>query len=111
MKPQLLLALLLFPILATAQSGITFKVEDLKKPEELLGAVPYKNILKELISSDAELHVKDIEENNIKLPYNIVAKSKHKDSLVNSATIFFNEMYQAYADHRPFTISPDMMWL
>lgn len=43
---------------------------------------------------------------------NIIAKSEAPDSLVTFGYhSFFNGMYQAYADHRPFVLSPDMIWL
>jgi hypothetical protein len=45
-------------------------------------------------------------------PFGIVAKSELPDKLVSFGYhSFFNGMYQAYADHRPFVLSPDMIWL
>jgi hypothetical protein len=53
-----------------------------------------------------------VEKDRIDYPYNIIAKSHAPDSLVVwGYHPFFNGMYQAYADHRPFVISPDMIWL
>ena len=49
---------------------------------------------------------------NLKIPYNILAKSEAPDSLVSYGyNSFFNGMYQAYANHRPFILSPDIIWL
>ena len=54
----------------------------------------------------------EIKKKNIKVPYHIIAKSESPDSLVSfGPNSFFNGMYQAYADHRPFVLSPDMIWL
>lgn len=50
---------------------------------------------------------------DINVPFNIIAKSEAAhDSLVNyNYNSFFYGMYQAYANHRPFVLSPDMIWL
>jgi hypothetical protein len=106
-------ALLLVNILACfAQSSITFKVEDLKPPAKLLLVEDYRVILEDLIRLD-----NGISRNSLDGPYtdpafNIIAKSEINDSLVTRGYHpFFEGMYAAYADHRPFTLSPDMMWL
>src|SRR5690606_32803682 len=48
----------------------------------------------------------------IDFPFHIIAKSEAPDSLVFFGYhSFFNGMYEAYAHHRPFVLSPDMIWL
>ena len=95
-----------------AQNGITFQVEDLSKPENLLRLNSHEDIFQRLILSDVRMSSYQIERENIDFPFNFVAKSQLPDSLVSFGYhSFFNGMYQAYADHRPFVLSPDMIWL
>lgn len=95
-----------------AQNGITFKVEKLSKPEKLLHLYSQDDIYKSLILSYMDIEPYEIKKKNIEIPYHIIAKSQSPDSLVSFGTnSFFNGMYQAYADHRPFVLSPDMIWL
>lgn len=69
-------------------------------------------IFRRLILSDVNMNEYDLRENNIDFPFNIIANSNQKDSLVSFGYhSFFNGMYQAYSDHRPFVLSPDMIWL
>lgn len=97
---------------AIGQNGVTFKVEKLSKPDKLLYLQSYDDIYKNLILKDANLSKWKIERNGIEFRYNILAKSEAPDSLVNYGyNSFFNGMYQAYAEHRPFVLSPDMIWL
>ena len=94
------------------QNGITFKIEELSKPENVLYLQSYDDIYKNLILEDVNLSKWEIEQNGINFNYNILAKSQAPDSLVSFGyNSFFNGMYQAYAEHRPFVLSPDMIWL
>lgn len=112
MRNSLILLLICMPLMIYSQKGITFKVEDLKKPDQLLKLNSYGDIYKKMIISDVSHTEYSIDIVNIGYPYNIVAKSHAPDSLVNFGYHpFFNGMYQAYADHRPFVLSPDMIWL
>ena len=114
MKRTVLVFLVCLPLSVFAQNGITFKVENLSKPEKLLRLNSYDDIYKRLILSDVGMtHYEiEIEKENINFPFNIVAKSQLPDNLVTFGYhSFFNGMYQAYADHRPFVLSPDMIWL
>ena len=91
-----------------AQNGITFQVEKLSKPESNLFMIPSKDVYNWLILSDVNMYPNE----GNGFPFNIVAKSQLPDSIVNFGYhSFFNGMYQAYADHRPFVLSPDMIWL
>lgn len=114
MKPLLKIVVLLFCISTStlAQEEVKFKVEELSKPESLLKTTDYNDVFKRLISSDINMSPYRVKKENIDLPFNIIAQSKAPDSLVYLGyQSFFNGMYQAYADHRPFVISPDMIWL
>ena len=108
----LLASLFLFPFIAYAQKGVTIKVEELEKPTSLIKLTPTERIYQEMMMADADLTAFQVDKNKIALPYNIIARSKGPDSLVNFwYHPVFSGMYQAYADHRPFVLSPDIMWL
>ncbi len=94
------------------QQEVKFQVEELSKPEELLINRDYDDLYKWLILSDVNMYPHQVEKDSIDFPFNIIAKSEAPDSLVVLGYhSFFNGMYNAYADHRPFVISPDMIWL
>lgn len=105
--------LLLFVTVSVfGQDGIKFQVEKLSKPKAVLPTTGYDDVYKKLILSDANVSFYSVKKEGIRFPYNIIAKSTAPDSLVcYGYQSFFNGMYQAYADHRPFVISPDMIWL
>ena len=112
MKKMIFLLYLLTSLNGYCQEGITFSVEKLSKPEELLHEQSYKNIYESLIASDVGLSFWEVKNDSVNLPYHIIAQSESPDSLVSYGYhSFFNGMYQAYADHRPFVLSPDMIWL
>ena len=83
----LTLSLLALSIAVSAQ--VTIKVEELSKPEKLLP-------------------LWKVEPNGNTLSVNVDA-----DSLVLYYGMhpFFYGMYDAYAEHRPFVLSPDMVWM
>lgn len=106
------LILILFPLLTFSQNGITFEVEKLTKPNYLLRLTPREKIYENLIKFDLNIYQGDLNEQKTKIPYNIVAQSHLSDSLVTyDYHSFFEGMYQAYSNHRPFVLSPDMVWL
>lgn len=112
MKTTLKIIFLCIAIDSFGQNGTTFKIEELSKPGRLLSLKSHEDIYKGLILSDASLSKRDIEDNGTGFDYGIIAKSEAPDSLVGFGyNSFFRGMYQAYADHRPFVISPDMIWL
>jgi hypothetical protein len=103
-KIFLIIVVICCSITAYSQNGITFQVEELSKPEKLLPVRPQNEIWGTLISRS------NIGVANVKA--DIIAQSKAPGSLVDFGYhSFFNGMYQAYADHRPFVLSPDMIWL
>jgi len=113
MRKFYMTALLLGNILACyAQKSITFQVENLKPPEKLLRVEDYQVIFEDLIRLDNGVSRYPLNKPHTDPAFNIIAKSKVNDSLVTRGYHpFFEGMYAAYADHRPFTLSPDMMWL
>lgn len=111
MKKIIFITLILVPLLSFGQE-VKFEIEKLSEPEKLLYLQSYDDIYKRLILKDASLSKWEIEKNEINFKYDIIAKSEAPDSLVSYGyNSFFNGMYQAYAEHRPFVLSPDMIWL
>jgi len=109
---SILVTLLGITIHLFGQQEVKFKLEDLSKPKKLLINRDYNDLYKWLILSDVKMYPFELEKDSIDFPFNIIAKSEAPDSLVTLGYhSFFNGMYQAYADHRPFVISPDMIWL
>jgi hypothetical protein len=112
MKILLRILFICISINTFGQNGITFEIEKLSKPKKILYLQSYEDIYKNLILKDANLSKGEIERSGIDFKYNILAKSQAPDSLVSFGyNAFFNGMYQAYAEHRPFVLSPDMIWL
>lgn len=90
-----------------AQNGITFKVEELSKPEALLQQKNSQMVVNQLISETSRISIPDIEKEDL-----LLANSEIPDSLVFFDTHpFFNGMHEAFIHHRPFVLSPDMIWL
>jgi len=112
MKKVFNLFLLLIPLMAYSQKGITFEVESLKRPTYLLKLSPNNQVFKDIILSDLKIGKWEFESTKIDIPFNIIAQSKGADSLVTfNYHSFFEGMYEAYSQHRPFVLSPDMIWL
>jgi len=88
----------------TSHNGITFKLDELSKPEKHLEMKSHNEVLEYLV----DLTQKE----DKKKPSNIVAKSHLPDNIVNFRYhSFFEGMYYAYMDHRPVVLSPDVIWL
>jgi hypothetical protein len=121
MKAFFLIFLTFGTLTIYGQNGITFQVEKLSKPEKLLQTISPTDIWERLILSEIDIppyRVKNLStlvgtaEKDMEVPFDIIARSKAPDQLVNFGEhSFFNGMYRAYADHRPFVLSPDMIWL
>ncbi|PSK89575.1 uncharacterized protein DUF4419 [Taibaiella chishuiensis] len=73
--------------------GITFQVEALKRPDGLITELPGKEITARIA------------------PEALVSSIDRDNQVYLGAHPFFNGMYKAYAEHRPFELSPDMIWL
>ncbi|MDR1809122.1 MAG: DUF4419 domain-containing protein [Prevotella sp.] len=113
MKKVLLYVFFLLPVLGFAQNSITIQVEQLSKPEQLLPEYTTLRIYKSLIRKDANMSAIKKAKDTLDYPYGILAQSHADINLVHfgSSHPFFQGMYAAYADHRPFVLSPDMIWL
>lgn len=75
------------------QNQSTFEIETLSKPEKFLYQTPSNNVFNFL---NANI------EKNSQLPDSLVTFGEHP---------FLTGIITAYKEHRPFTISPDIMWL
>ncbi|MDR3226641.1 MAG: DUF4419 domain-containing protein [Prevotellaceae bacterium] len=112
MKKIFFILLICFAAKAYCQKEITFSVEDLSKPESLFPTKSAEKIWEDLIFSEDDLTSSKIGNERRDFKSNIIAKSKISNRLVSFGyQSFFNGMYSAYADHRPFVLSPDMIWL
>lgn len=102
--------LLLFSICSftvLAQEGITFKVQECSMPYDFLEVQTSDDIYKDLITIEYESKAY-----SDSLKENIISKNHIADSLVNYGYhSFFEGLYNAYSDHRPFVLSPDVIWL
>ena len=102
--------IVLFLIIAfnvDAQESVTFQVEELSKPKELLDEKSPSDIFGAIISKRV-----DIKTYSSGFPLNVLAHSEFSNKLVNyDHHSLFDGMFNAYVNHRPFVISPDMIWL
>lgn len=93
-----------------AQQSITFTIEKLSKPEHLLHTSPQDQIYRNLIDESAKAQYMSYKDTL--LPSGILATNPSSGPLVNFGFhSFFQGIRAAYAEHRPFVISPDMLWL
>jgi hypothetical protein len=98
-------------ISAVRLNAITIEIETLKKSSQPLFQINSNEIYKWLILQENYEKYGEYITDTIP-PLNIIAQSKTPDSLVSYGYhSFLNGMYQAYSDHRPFELSPDMIWL
>lgn len=89
-----------------SQEPIVIKIESLSKPEKPLLTLPTTSIWESLVRSEARISTFD----NIPFDHNIITMGEAPDSLVYKGFHpFLQGMYEAYSQHRPFVLSPDMI--
>ncbi len=93
MKKNVLIFFIFVSSSLFAQNEITFTIENINRATTLLETKTYKEILSSFTDSL---------EANSSIDYELVNYGAHS---------FLDGMHQAYADHRPFVISPDIIWL
>lgn len=94
------------------QKSVSFNIEELPPPKNSLKEESTNEIYKKLLIKDAGYTERKPAPANYNPTTAIVAKSKESRLLVNYGYhSLFDGMYRAYAEHRPFTLSPDMIWL
>ena len=110
-KTLFLLLFLALNIYVSAQKGVTFKVEDLSKPDSILPTTEVENILKDLVLRKSDLKYAVVK-NEVQIDPEIIAHSKLDKSLVNFGIHpFMYGIQSAYNNHYPVVLSPDMIWL
>lgn len=96
MKKQLILSitlLLIFSLSCFAQSNVdTYQIEKLSEPEDLISAVSPEKLYE-------------------RVKQNLVKISIKEDLVINESQPVLGGFLRAYKEHRPVTISPDIMWL
>lgn len=81
------------PYQRLSEHAIRFDIEELSPPTELLPEISLQDLANELCPK-------------------LEAVNKAELSLVNGQYhAFFYGLYKSYAEHRPFRLSPDMIWL
>lgn len=94
------------------QEGQRIFIEELSKPTQTLFTQTPRQIYEEMILDHLHLSRNDIEKQGDTSDLGIVAMGDAPKQLVNFGThSFLQGMYRAYAEHRPFVLSPDMIWL
>ncbi|PXV65554.1 uncharacterized protein DUF4419 [Dysgonomonas alginatilytica] len=95
-----------------ADTKITFQIEDLKRVDTTLDEEGLHTIFENIIKDDFDKARGYSEDKDIDIEYNIKSYYNGPEKLVNFGNYsFFRGMYKAYADHRPFVLSPDIIWL
>lgn len=84
---------------AVPTQRIIIDIEKLKAPDKPLPTVGYDKIICKTMY--------DMDQENVQF----VARNRCSQPLVQLPHPFFDGMHQAYADHRPFVLSPDAVWL
>ena len=84
-----LFTLQMFAVSVVASAQVTIKIEELSRPDALLPV--WK------VDKDVNTLSVNVDADRLVLQY-----GNHP---------FFYGMYEAYASHRPFVLSPDMIWL
>lgn len=94
------------------QEGQRIFIEELSKPTQTLSTQTPRQIYEEMILDHLHLSRSDIEKQGDTSDLGIVAMGDAPKQLVNFGThSFLQGMYRAYAEHYPFVLSPDMIWL
>lgn len=93
MKRFTIILLLFFCLQIQAQSQITFEVDKVEKAKEAIETKKFEDII---------LKYSDEIEGSSPISEKLVYRGSHA---------FLAGMHQAYAEHRPFVLSPDMIWL
>ena len=113
MKTICLFLLLAFTVSLAAQS--TFPVCDVERADEPLDEIPYREAVNFLAERDKHNH-----EDNWGMPDDVPAPKPHLEAYgrqpytlvpTRGSHPFVVAAHQAYAQHRPLSISPDMIWL
>ena len=91
---------------------ITFEIESVNKAEAPLETIKQHKIFEKLILNKVKASANYVDQDHLDAFCQIVAQNDSLDDLVYMGNhAFIRGMHRAYAEHRPFSISPDMIWL
>ena len=103
------------PIHNDYQKSITFRIADVPLATDTVEMMPYREILNNKYVQDVLMVQENMHlgEAGFTLPNRrLECFSRDRRPMIPAATNgFFEAVYEAYADHRPLVISPDMIWL
>ena len=102
-KSFIIIVLALIANLSSAQNGVTFKVDKgLSAPKEIIPKYDDKEIAKRIVNISA-----------VPLELHRVVKTSFEGQQLGyiGDDNFYKCLVQAYADHHPLVLSPDMVWL
>lgn len=89
-----------------SQDSIVIKIETLSKPQWLLPSLPTDMVWDRLVGAEAKIEAYD----KILFDSQIIAMGEAPDTLAYLGFHpFLQGMYEAYSQHRPFVLSPDMI--
>ena len=110
-KVLFIMALLGIAISSSAEEGVTFQIEELSKPTALLPTGDFYSAYNIILGEERSIDVsKSAEQSDYD---NILFNSIGDNDLAITITrnnSFFHGMREAYANHRPVVLSPDIIW-
>ncbi len=115
-----ILSLMCCSLFSQQQSGITFKLEELEKPSGLLETKGFYDIYKDFLNKDYDgpSSILNYQErrhyiDSLFKNEDVLAHSFGDDKIVNRFEYnpFFFGLCDAYANHRPVILSPDIIWI
>ncbi|MCP4438274.1 MAG: DUF4419 domain-containing protein [Aureispira sp.] len=98
---------------ATGSPSNTFKVCDVTPSSTPLKEIPANTIIQTLLETQKNQYLTSEEASKTSIDPVVLCSSVEKDEqLINTHThALVQAVYNAYADHRPLVLSPDMIWL
>ena len=91
---------------------ITFEIEPVERAKTSLETTSQHHIFEKLILNKVKASANYVDQEHLDAYCQIVAQNDSLDDLVYMGNhAFIRGMHRAYAEHRPFCISPDMIWL
>ncbi|MBO5932318.1 MAG: DUF4419 domain-containing protein, partial [Bacteroidaceae bacterium] len=104
-----IMALLGIAISSGAEDGVTFQIEELSKPAELLPTENFHSVYNMILGEERSIDVSNSAEQSDydNILFNSIGDT---DLAITRSNSFFNGMREAYANHRPVVFSPDIIW-
>ncbi len=108
-KVLFIMALLGIAISSGAEDGVTFQIEELSKPAELLPTENFQSVYNMILGEERSIDISNSAEQSDydNILFNSIGDT---DLAITRSNSFFNGMREAYANHRPVVFSPDIIW-